>query len=148
MAIPVPVLSLLVEAGRTLIDRLFPDKEAQAAERAQAELKLLELTQSERMADKANEVQLALAQIAVNQEEAKSGNVFVSGWRPFIGWTCGSAFAYAFLVGPLITQISSAYGYSFPLPPIDMENMLYVLGGMLGLGGFRTFEKIRGVASK
>lgn len=142
------LLPFLLEAGKTLIDRLFPDKEKQAAERAQAELELLRLTQSERMQDKANEVQLALAQVSVNAEEAKSDSVFVAGWRPFIGWTCGSAFAYAFLVGPLITQISSAYGYSFPLPPIDMDNMMYVLGGMLGLGGLRTYEKVQGVARK
>lgn len=144
--IPVPVLSLLVESGKLLIERMFPDKEKQAQERAKAELELLTLTQSERMADKANEVQLALAQISVNQEEAKSANIFVSGWRPFIGWTCGSAFAYAFLVGPIITQVSTGYGYNWPLPPIDMGNMMYVLGGMLGLGGLRTFEKVKGVS--
>lgn len=135
---------MVYDAGMVLIDRFFPDKDKQAAERAAAELELLKMTQSERMADKANEVLLATAQIEVNKEEAKSDNVFVSGWRPFIGWTCGSAFAYAFLIGPIISQVSIAYGYSFPLPPIDMENMMYVLGGILGLGGLRTFEKVKG----
>lgn len=140
------LLPFLLEAGKTLIDRLFPDKVGQEKERAAAELELLRLTQSERMQDKANEVQLALAQINVNAEEAKSGSVFVAGWRPFIGWTCGASFAYAFLLGPLFTQFSVAYGYNFPLPPIDMNNMLYVLGGMLGLGGLRTYEKVQGVS--
>ena len=142
------LLPLIIDAGKTLIDRLFPDKEKQAQERANAELELLRLTQSERMQDKSNEVQLAMAQINVNTEEAKSDNGFVSGWRPFIGWTCGFAFAYAFLIGPVVTQVSIAYGYNFPMPPIDMANMMYVLGGMLGLGGLRTFEKIKGVNSK
>jgi hypothetical protein len=135
----------LLEIGRELIDRLWPDKVAQEKERATAELELLRLTQSERMADKANEVAIALAQIKVNEEEAKSSNVFVAGWRPAIGWTCACAFFYAFLLGPIITQVSTAYGHTFPLPPIDMENMMYVLGGMLGLGGLRTFEKVKGV---
>jgi hypothetical protein len=150
MAIPIPIIDSLIDTARDiggkLIDRLWPDKEAQAKERALAELELWKLTQVERMADKANEVELALAQINVNSEEAKSANVFVSGWRPFIGWTCGFSFAYAFFVGPIITQVSSAYGFSFPLPPVDMGNMMYVLGGMLGLGGLRTFEKVKGVA--
>jgi len=152
MALPIPIVDNLIglarDVGKELIDRLWPDKVAQEQERAKAELELYRLTQVERMQDKANEVQLAAAQIAVNAQEAQSSSVFVAGWRPFIGWTCGASFAYAYLIGPLITQISSAYGYSFPLPPIDMDNMLYVLGGMLGLGGLRTFEKVKGVHTK
>jgi hypothetical protein len=139
-----PLLPLVLEIGKDLIDRIFPDKVKQEKERAEAELELLRLTQSERMADKANETQIALAQINVNQEEAKSENIFVSGWRPFIGWTCGISFAYAFLVGPIVTQVSAYTGATVPLPPIDMSNMLYVLGGLLGLGGLRTYEKVRG----
>jgi hypothetical protein len=146
MALPAPLIAFLFDAGKTLIDRIFPDKEKQAKERAEAELALLQLTQSERMADKAQETQLALAQIDVNKEEAKSASLFVAGWRPAIGWVCALTFGYTFLAGPFLTQISSAYGYSFPLPPIDMDNMLYVLGGMLGLGGLRTYEKLNKVA--
>jgi hypothetical protein len=134
-----------LETGRTLIDRLWPDKEKYAREREQAEYELLKMTQTERMTDKANEVAIAIAQIDVNKEEAKTGNLFIAGWRPGIGWICALSYGYAFLIGPLVTQISSAYGYSFPLPPIDMDNMLYVLGGLLGLGGLRTFEKVKGI---
>jgi Holin of 3TMs, for gene-transfer release len=152
MAIPLPIVDNLIglvrDVGKEFIDRMWPDKVAQERERAQAELEFFRLTQVERMQDKANEVALAAAQIEVNKQEAASSSVFVAGWRPFIGWTCGASFAYSFLVGPLITQISSAYGYSFPLPPIDMDNMLYILGGMLGLGGLRTFEKVKGVNTK
>lgn len=134
-----------MDVGRTLIDRLWPDKEKHAREREQAEYELLKMTQNERMADKANEVQIALAQIDVNKEEAKSGSVFIGGWRPFIGWVCAFSYGYAFLLGPIATQVATANGYSLPLPPIDMDNMLFVLGGLLGLGGLRTFEKVRGV---
>lgn len=149
MGLPIPIVDSLIDVvrdvGGKLIDRLWPDKIAQEKERAQAEFELFRLTQVERMQDKANEVALAAAQIAVNAEEAKSASVFVSGWRPFIGWVCGCSFAYAFLLGPIVTQFSIAYGYNWPLPPIDMTNMMYVLGGMLGLGGLRTYEKVQGV---
>jgi len=134
-----------IETGRTLIDRLWPDKEKHAREREQAEYELLKMTQTERMTDKANEVAIAIAQIEVNKEEAKTGNMFIAGWRPAIGWTCALSYGYVFLVGPIVTQFSGAWGYSFPLPPVDMDNMLYVLGGLLGIGGLRTFEKVRGV---
>lgn len=139
------VLEFALEAGRTLIDRLWPDKEKHARERQQAEYELLKMTQDERMTDKANEVAIALAQIEVNKEEAKTGKIFLAGWRPMIGWTCAFAYGYVFLAGPLFTQIAGGFGYAFPLPPVDMDNMLYVLGGLLGLGGMRTFEKVRGV---
>ena len=142
----IPLIQFGMDIGKTLIDRLWPDKEKYAREREIAELELLKLTQAERMQDKANEVQIALAQIDVNKEEAKTGSLFIGGWRPGIGWVCALSYAYAFLVGPLVTQISTAYGYNFPLPPIDMDNMLYVLGGLLGLGGLRTFEKVKGIA--
>lgn len=141
-----PILNFGIEIGRTLIDRIWPDKEKNAREREQAELELLRLTQVERMTDKANEVQIALAQIDVNKEEAKSGNVFIAGWRPAIGWTCAISFLYTFLIGPVVTQVGTYYGNAIPLPPIDMDNMLYILGGLLGLGGLRTYEKIKGVS--
>lgn len=151
MALPVvlaaaapDIIKFGLDVGRSLIDRIWPDKEKNAREREAAELELLRLTQNERMQDKANEVQIALAQIDVNKEEAKSEHLFVSGWRPAIGWVCAISYGYVFLAGPLISQVSVAYGYSFPLPPVDMDNMLYVLGGLLGLGGLRTFEKVKG----
>ena len=144
-AIPT-VVEAVVDMGKSLIDRLWPDKEKYARERELAEYELWKLTQTERMQDKANEVSIALAQIEVNKEEAKSNRIFIAGWRPAVGWICAVSFGYNFFVGPLITQISTAYGYSFPLPPIDMDNMMYILGGLLGLGGLRTFEKVKGVA--
>jgi hypothetical protein len=142
------LLDFGLDLGRALIDRLWPDKVAQEKERQAAELELLRLTQMERMADKAQETQLALAQISVNREEAKSASLFVSGWRPAMGWVCVLSFAYVFALGPVITQITSYFGNPVSLPPIDINNMIYVLGGMLGLGGLRTYEKINKVAAK
>ena len=120
-------------------------KVAQEKERQAAELELLRLTQMERMADKAQETQLALAQIDVNKEEAQNPNLFVSGWRPAMGWVCVGSFSYIFVFGPIITQITSYFGTPVSLPPVDINNMIYILGGMLGLGGLRTYERVKGV---
>jgi hypothetical protein len=147
-----PLVNLLAgpvfESVNLIIDKIWPDKEKYALERQKAELELLRFTQSERMQDKANEVALAVAQMDINKVEAAHTSLFVSGWRPFIGWVCGVSFAYIFFLGPLITAISASYGYSFMLPPIDIDKMIYILGGILGLGGLRTFEKVKGVAAK
>ena len=87
-----------------------------------------------------------MAQIAVNQEEAKHRSVFVSGWRPFIGWTCGTALAYHFVVAPIILFAATIAGFQIPeLPSFDMETLTTILLGMLGLGGLRSFEKYKGL---
>lgn len=84
------------------------------------------------------------AQIAVNQEEAKHESIFVAGWRPFIGWVCGSAFAYHFVIQPFAVFLIAANGVQLPpLPVLDSATLLPVLMGMLGLGGMRTFEKFQ-----
>ena len=90
---------------------------------------------------------LALAQIEVNKAEAASGSVFKGGWRPFIGWVCGSAFAYHFVLQPVIVFVVLAVGVDLPpLPEFDMTSLMTVLMGMLGLGGLRTYEKKQGIA--
>lgn len=113
-----------------LIDSLFTTEE----EKAQARLKVLELhTKGE------------LAQLAVNAEEAKTGSVFIAGWRPFIGWVCGASFAWVFVVQPMASFVSSLFGLYPVLPNLDLSAMLPVLLGMLGLGTLRTVEKNSGV---
>lgn len=98
------------------------------------------------MADKqANSI--ALAQIEVNKMEAASGSIFKGGWRPFIGWVCGVAFAYHFVLQPLIIFGVSVAGIDVPeLPEFDMSTLLTVLGGLLGLGTLRTYEKSKGLS--
>ena len=89
----------------------------------------------------------ALAQVATNREEAKHKNVFVAGWRPFIGWTCGVALAWHFVLAPLVLFIAGWSGVQLPtLPEFDMDSLMTVLLGMLGLGGLRSWEKTKGVA--
>lgn len=93
-------------------------------------------------------ISIDMAQIGVDAEEAKSPNTFVSGARPFILWVCGVAFAYATIVEPLARFIATVgFNYHGAYPAIDTTLTLQVLGGLLGLGGFRTIEKVKGVAS-
>jgi len=128
-----PVTALLT----TVIDRVFPDKVAQAQERAQLMIQAQQL-----------DTQLAQAQMAVNQAEASNGNIFVSGWRPFIGWVCGSAFAYHLIVQPLLAFCFAAVGHTVDLPDFDSATLNTTLMGMLGLGAMRTVEKVQGVANE
>ena len=89
----------------------------------------------------------AMAQVEVNKAEAGHRSIFVAGWRPFIGWTCGVALAYHFVVAPLIIFGAGWAGTPIPdLPTFDMDSLMTVLLGMLGLGGMRTFEKAKGLA--
>jgi hypothetical protein len=87
-----------------------------------------------------------LAQIGVNSEEAKSSSVFVAGWRPFIGWVCGSACAWNWLGLPVASFLLAAFGHPVSFKPADLSEMWPLLIGMLGIGGLRTVEKINRVA--
>jgi hypothetical protein len=89
---------------------------------------------------------IAIAQIEVNKVEAASNSIFKSGWRPAIGWVCGFAFAYHFVIQPLLVFILTYAGHPVPeLPEFDMASLMTVLGGLLGLGSLRTFEKYKGI---
>ena len=89
---------------------------------------------------------LAMAQIEVNKAEAASGSLFKGGWRPFIGWTCGIAFFYHFVGQPVAVFGLAMGGMEIPtLPEFDMGTLMTVLGGMLGIGGLRTYEKKQGL---
>jgi hypothetical protein len=91
--------------------------------------------------------ELATAQIEVNKAEAASGSLFKGGWRPFIGWVCGGAFAYHFVLQPVIVFGVLTAGIDLPpLPEFDMASLMTVMMGMLGLGGLRTYEKQKGLS--
>lgn len=85
------------------------------------------------------------AQLEVNKAEAQHASVFVAGWRPFIGWVCGAGLAYGFIFRDLIAWALRIYSPGMEPPPtLELGELLGLLGGMLGLGGLRTFEKIKG----
>ena len=94
-----------------------------------------------------NHAQHALmGQLEINKAEAASGSLFKGGWRPFIGWVCGVAFAYHFVLQPLIVFGVTAAGVDIPaLPEFDMGSLMTVMMGMLGLGGLRSYEKKQGI---
>ena len=82
----------------------------------------------------------------INKEEAKSRNIFIAGWRPFVGWTCGLALFWHFLGLPVTLFITGWFNLQHPpLPEFDMNSLMTVLLGMLGLGGMRSFEKFKGL---
>jgi hypothetical protein len=88
----------------------------------------------------------ALQQVAVDLAEAAHRSVFVAGWRPFIGWVCGGALAYNFIFRDLIVWGFAALGSTMPVPPaLQMDQLMTVLLGLLGLGTLRTVEKMGGV---
>jgi hypothetical protein len=129
------MLSKLIGPVTGLLDKVIEDKD----QKAQLAHELA--TMADRHAQ-----DLALAQIEVNKAEAASGSLFKGGWRPFIGWVCGGAFAYHFVLQPVIVFAVLTAGIDLPpLPEFDMASLMTVMMGMLGLGGLRTYEKQKGI---
>ena len=90
--------------------------------------------------------QALLAQLEINKAEAASGSLFKGGWRPAVGWICAIAFGYHFVLQPLIIFVVTIIGIDIPdLPEFDMSTLLTTLGGLLGIGGLRTYEKQKGL---
>ena len=90
--------------------------------------------------------QVLLSQLEINKAEAASGSLFKGGWRPFVGWVCGIAFAYHFVLQPLLIFVLIVFNVNIPdLPKFDMSTLLTTLGGLLGIGGLRTYEKKSGL---
>lgn len=131
-----PVTALL-DIGNTVITRIFPDP----VQAATAKLELVKLQQSGELAQ-------MTGQLDINKVEAGSNSVFVSGWRPFIGWVCGAACAWNWLGLKIALFVAALFGNTVNLQPADLSEMMPVLMGMLGIGALRTIEKINGVAAK
>ena len=86
-----------------------------------------------------------LAQIDLNKQEAAHKSMFVAGWRPFVGWTCGVALAYHFVLSPILAFVLVLAGVDTPMPEFEFSQLSTILMGMLGLGGLRSYEKMKGV---
>jgi hypothetical protein len=128
------ILAPVLEIGKSLLDRWFPDP----AEKAKAEAAMLQMLQEQ-------ELRKVLAQLEVNAKEAASPHMFVAGWRPAVGWCCAAGFLWATIGQPVLGWLALKHGWPEP-PAIDTDVLMYVLGGLLGLGGFRSLEKIKGAA--
>ena len=130
-------VTALFEVGSKVLDRVLPDPAQQAA----AKLELMKLQQNGELAQ-------ITGQMEINKVEAASSSLFVSGWRPSIGWVCGAGFAVQFVIGPLAEWGSALYGHPVKFPQMDTGTMMPLLLGMLGLGGLRTAEKLADKAAK
>ena len=131
--LPFVIPAILDIAGK-IFDRVIPD--AAAAQKAKDEFAA---------AAQGQEFQIALAQIAVNAEEAKSPSLWTSGWRPFVGWVGGVGFAYATILEPVARFVATVgFGYQGEFPELELGLLLTTLGGLLGLGTLRTVEKVKG----
>lgn len=136
------LLTGIFDVGLRLIDKLFPDPQ----KAAEAKLKMLDMQQAGEFKQLEADVQLALAQIAVNKAEAESTDPFRAGWRPFIGWVCGIGLGFQFVIRPLANWAIAMQGSTVFLPGLELETLMTLLFGMLGLGAYRTVEKTKGIS--
>ena len=122
-------IGAVADLAKTVVSRIWPDKTA------------------EEQAQLAAAISIVQGQLDANKAEAASPSAFTSGWRPGIGWVCAAALAMQYLARPLLAWYGVVSGHPYPqLPGID-DNLWQLMLGMLGLGGLRTFEKTKGVAS-
>ena len=129
------LLGKLVDPVSNILDKVVEDKDQKA----------LLAHEIATMASKHSQ-EAMLAQREINKAEAASGSLFKGGWRPAVGWVCAIAFAYHFVLQPLLIFGLSYAGLDTPpLPEFDVGTLLPVLGGMLGIGTLRTYEKQKGL---
>jgi hypothetical protein len=130
------LLPSLLPAVTDVIGRFLPeDKEKRAAAEREIEKQLA-----------THLAKIDLAQLEINKQEAAHRNIFVAGWRPFIGWSCGIAMCYAYIIQPITIFVLAQTGNLVSLPTLDLSEMMPVLLGMLGLGGLRSFEKYKKIS--
>lgn len=130
MALDITGLGAVSDLVGTVVNKIWPDKsEAEKQQLAAA-------------------VMVVQGQLDINKVEAANPSVFVSGWRPFIGWVCGSACAWNWIGLPIAKVLLLIWEQPLNLAPADLSEMMPVLMGLLGLGALRTFEKVKGVAAK
>lgn len=126
-----------------LLDKILPDPKAAA----DAKLKVMELAQAGELAQLNADVQLATGQMEINKVEAASSDPFTSRARPFIMWVCGFALLYASILEPIVRFVAMVgFKYNGAFPVINSEITLQLLFALLGLGAYRSIEKVKGVA--
>jgi hypothetical protein len=121
-------IGAVADLANSVIDKIWPDTSEQDRQKMVAAMAMIQ------------------GQIEVNKVEAGSGDRFVSGWRPFIGWVCGAACAWNWIGLSIVKMILEITQQPISIAPASLTEMLPVLIGMLGLGAYRTAEKIKGVS--
>lgn len=130
MGFDITGVGAVADLAGTVINKIWPDKSEQEKQQLAAAVMVVQ------------------GQIDINKTEAENPSVFVSGWRPFIGWVCGAGCAWNWIGLPVVKAVLAALGYPLDVSPADLAEMMPLLLGMLGLGGLRTVEKIKGVAAQ
>lgn len=131
---PLDLLSGITPIVNKVLD-LIPDPNAKARAEAEMQAELLKYAAEQ-----------SAQQSEVNKAEAANANVFVSGWRPAIGWTCALAFMFMYVVAPLVTWVAAFFNHLVPIPQFDTNALMSLTTGMLGLGAMRSFDKKQGTS--
>ena len=131
---PLPIIGSILSIGEKLIDKLIPDPK----QKADALQRLAELEQS-------GDLAVIAGQNEINKIEAASPSLFIAGWRPFCGWVAAGGMAFIYVIGPLLTWITALFGKPITVPTLDAGTLMALLTGLLGLGGLRTYEKLKNV---
>jgi hypothetical protein len=138
-----PLIAPILGIIDNVLDRVLP---LDAEKKAQLQLELIKLDQAGRFKELEFELTQMTGQLEINKEEAKHSSVFVSGWRPAVGWTCVGGLSYQLLFRPILGwAASNLFGWAMP-PSLELDSLMTLLFGMLGLGAYRTVEKIKGKA--
>jgi len=132
----------IIGQGLAIINKFIPDP----AQKAQAAYEMAQLQQQKEFKELDTAVAELQAQTDTNKVEAANTSLFVAGWRPFVGWVCGSGLAYQYLLDPLISWAAAINHWPMP-PSLDLSTLITMLGGMLGFGAMRTVEKLNGVSN-
>lgn len=130
MALDITGIGSVADLVNTAIQKIWPDKTEQEKQQLAAAVMVVQ------------------GQLEINKTEAANPSLFVSGWRPAIGWVCGAACAWNWVGLPVMKAVLLAVGYQLALAPADIGEMMPVLLGTLGLGGLRTIEKLNGAAAR
>lgn len=131
------VIDNVTNLATTVVNKLFPDKTQAEKDKLAAEMQLA-----------TQEYNLVQGQLEINKVEAAHSSIFVAGWRPFIGWICGLTFAANYIAIPLFIDPLFNYLEQPPIPMIPVGEIIPVLVALLGLSGYRTFERFKGVAPR
>ena len=128
MGLDITGIGAVSDLASTVINKIWPDKTEQEKQQLAAAVMVVQ------------------GQLDINKAEAANPSVFVSGWRPFIGWVCGAGCAWNWVGLPMVKLGLAIFSVQISISPADLSEMLPLLLGMLGLGALRTTEKIKGVA--
>lgn len=132
------------EFAMRIVDKFVPDP----AQKAQNALEIQRMQQAGEFKEIDSALEMSRMQTDVNKVEAANPNLFVSGWRPFSGWSCGLALLYSAMIYPFLQFLARVNGYEGEFPVIDNVLMVQVLLGMLGLSKMRSDDKAKGVATQ